>query len=61
MPWIRIDLPPGRADDQKARVAETVTKAMVDICNCTPESVSIVFSEGESRNWAFAGTLLSRK
>lgn len=61
MPWIRIDLSPGRTEDQKARTAEAITKAMVDNCNCTPESVSIVFAEVESQNWAFAGTLLSRK
>ncbi len=61
MPWIRIDLSTGRTEEQKREAAEAITEAMVKFCNCTPESVSIVFSDVAPENWAFAGQLLSLK
>lgn len=61
MPWIRIDLSPGRSEEQKARTAKAVTQAMVDHCGCRPETVSIVFNEVPNENWANGGVLLSRK
>ena len=61
MPWVKVDLSTGRNEEQKAKAAEAITKALVEHCNCTPESVSIVFNDVDSHNWAFGGTLLSRK
>ncbi len=61
MPWIRIDLSEGRSADQKQKTAEAITEAMVKLCGCTPESVSIVFNDVTADNWAFGGKLLSRR
>lgn len=61
MPWVKIDLSSGRDEDQKEKAAEAITAALVAHCNCTPESVSIVFNDVPSENWAFGGRLLSRK
>ncbi|MBN9073568.1 MAG: tautomerase family protein [Rhizobiales bacterium] len=61
MPWIRIDLSEGRSTEQKQKTAKAITDAMVEHCNCTAESVSIVFNDASSDNWAFGGSLLSQK
>lgn len=61
MPWIRIDLSEGRSVEQKQKTAKAVTDAVVEHCGCTPESVSIVFTDVSSENWAFGGTLLSQR
>lgn len=61
MPWIRIDLSEGRSVEQKQKTAKAVTDALVEHCGCTPESVSIVFNDVSSDNWAFGGALLSQR
>ena len=60
MPWIRVDLSEGRTVEQKQKTAEAITKALVEHCGCTPESVSIVFNDVSAENWAFGGSLLSQ-
>lgn len=59
MPWIRVDMSAGRTEEQKQCTAAAITKAMVELCGCTPESVSIVFNDVEPSNWAFGGKLIS--
>jgi 4-oxalocrotonate tautomerase len=61
MPWIRVDLSSGRTEDQKAKAAEAITKALVEHCNCKPETVSIVFNDVSNENWASGGVLLSKR
>lgn len=61
MPWIRIDLSSGRTEDQKGKTAEAITKAMVEHCNCKPETISIVFNDVPDHNWASNGVMLSRR
>lgn len=60
MPWIRVDLSEGRSVEQKQSAAKAITDALVEFCSCTPESVSIVFNDVSSDNWAFGGMLLSQ-
>jgi 4-oxalocrotonate tautomerase len=59
MPVIRVELSKGRNENQKRAVAEAVTEAMVEHCNCTPESVHVVFFDVENSDWAVAGKFLS--
>lgn len=58
MPMVRIELSAGRTVEQKRAVARAVTDAMVSICNCTPESVHVVFFDVATNDWAVAGRLL---
>jgi len=60
MPFIKIELSAGRTQEQKEKVAEDVTRAMVEHCGCKPESVSIVFSDVENSNWASGGKFLGQ-
>ena len=43
MPHVVIKLHSGRSDQQKARIAEEVTKAIVATANCTEAAVSVSF------------------
>jgi len=59
MPIIRIEMLRGRSADQKARLAEAITRAMTEIAQARPEDTNIVFQEIETTDWAVGGRLLS--
>jgi 4-oxalocrotonate tautomerase len=59
MPIVRVEMLKGRSKEQKARLAEAITKAMVDIAKAKPEATSIVFCDVERSDWAEAGKLMS--
>lgn len=59
MPVIRIELSAGRTQVQKQQVATAVTEAMVKFCQCTPQSVHVVFDDVAPSDWAVAGRFLS--
>ena len=41
MPQVIVKLYPGRPDQQKARIAEEVTKAVMATANCDEQAVSM--------------------
>ena len=59
MPVVKIEMLEGRTKQQKAKLVQAVTQALVDIANAKPESVTVVFSEYTKENWAQGGKLLS--
>lgn len=59
MPYVRIEMIEGRSIEQKAVVAEAVTKALVENAGAKVEDVDIVFVDVAPCNWAIAGRLLS--
>jgi len=61
MPVVTIQLLSGRTKEQKAKLAQAVTDAIVDIANAKPEGVQVIFSDVEREDWASAGALLSDK
>ena len=58
MPVIRVEWLEGRTAEQKAKLAETLTKAFVEIGHVPPEQVWIVFQDVKRSDWAMAGELL---
>ncbi len=58
MPMIRVELSAGRSQEQKQAVADAITDAMAEHCDCAPESVHVVFVDVEPSDWAVAGTFL---
>jgi 4-oxalocrotonate tautomerase len=60
MPILRVEMLAGRSAEQKARLAEALTKAMVEIAKAKPEETAIVFTDVARENWAHAGKLLSQ-
>lgn len=52
MPHIIVKLYPGRSEEQKARIAEEVTKAMMAAANCAEKSVSVSIEDVAPEDWA---------
>jgi 4-oxalocrotonate tautomerase len=51
MPHVIVKLRPGKSDQQKARLAEKITKDVMDVFNYGQESVSVGFEEIRSQDW----------
>ena len=57
MPIVRIELWPGRSEQQKRDLAKAVTDAVVRIAGTTPEATFVIFSDVDRTNWAQGGKL----
>jgi len=51
MPHVVIKLLPGRSEQQKAKIAAEVTKAVMATANCAETSVSVGIEDVESDDW----------
>ena len=60
MPMVTIEWLEGRAPEQKARLAEAITQAFVDIAQVSKEQVWLVFRDVRRSDWAMSGKLLER-
>ncbi len=52
MPHVIVKLLRGRSEQQKARLAEQISKEVVAIANCGEESVSVAIEEINPEDWA---------
>ena len=52
MPHVIVKLWPGKSEQQKARLAEAITKDVMDLLNYGEESVSVAVEEVPSQDWA---------
>ncbi len=59
MPILRLEMHPGRTLEQKRAFVQEVTRVVVEILKCPPESVDIVVSEVAREDWAKAGKLIA--
>ena len=51
MPHVIVKMYPGRTEDQKIRLAEAITQAVVSIAVCSEDSVSISLEEVTPEDW----------
>jgi 4-oxalocrotonate tautomerase len=51
MPHVIVKLLSGRTEQQKAKIAEEVTKAIMTTANCAQQSVSVGIEDVESDDW----------
>ncbi len=51
MPHVIVKLQSGRSEQQKARIAEEVTKAVMASANCAEQSVSVSVEDVEPGDW----------
>jgi len=51
MPHIIVKLYPGRTEEQKNRLAEAITKVVVEIAKCPEEAVSLAIEEISPEPW----------
>lgn len=57
MPVVTIQLWEGRTADQKRRLVEAVTQAMVEHADAKPDHLHVVLQEVPKENWGRAGVL----
>ncbi|HDR9173101.1 TPA: tautomerase family protein [Burkholderia vietnamiensis] len=58
MPVIHVEMLAGRTHQQKAELAETLTRETARIARCPLEDVQLVFVEVPRSSWAAGGKLL---
>ena len=51
MPHVIVKLWPGESEQQKTRLAEAITKDVIDILHYGDESVSVAMEEVKSEDW----------
>jgi len=51
MPHVIVKLWPGKSEGQKNRLAEAITKNVIDILNYGEESVSVAMEEIKPEDW----------
>ena len=52
MPHIIVKLWPGKSEEQKRRLAEAISKDVMNTLNYGEESVSVAIEEVSSKSWA---------
>ena len=52
MPHVIVKLWPGKSEQQKRRLAEAISKDVMEILNYGEESVSVAMEEVSSKDWA---------
>ena len=61
MPHVIVMLWPGKSEQQKTRLAEAITRDVMDILHYGEESVSVAMEEVESKNWNRKGVQARRQ
>ena len=52
MPHVIVKLSPGKSEEQKRRLADAISKDIMNILNYGEESVSVAIEEVSSKSWA---------
>ena len=52
MPHVIVKLYPGRTDDQKRELAESIVKSVSSIAKCKERSVSVAIEDVAEQDWA---------
>ena len=61
MPIIRVEMFTGRTEQQKQALVRELTDAFVNAAGGTPESVNVVITDIDKRDWGSGGELCSEK
>jgi 4-oxalocrotonate tautomerase len=51
MPHVIVKLQAGRSDEQKARIAAEITKAVMAEAKCSEDAVSVAIEDIQSSDW----------
>ncbi len=57
MPVVTVELWEGRTLDQKRRLVQAITDAMVEHADASPDALHVILHEIPRENWARAGVL----
>jgi 4-oxalocrotonate tautomerase len=61
MPYVNVKMVGSLSEDQKAKIAQSITQTLQEVAYKPPEYVYVVFEEIDRENWAMGGTLFSQK
>ena len=59
MPIVKVEMWPGRTQEQKAELARAITEAVVNIARTTADDTIVIFQDVARENWAKGGVLAS--
>jgi len=57
MPVVTVELWEGRTLDQKRRLVQAITDAMIEHADARPDALHVILHEIPRENWARAGVL----
>jgi 4-oxalocrotonate tautomerase len=57
MPVVTIQMWPGRTVEQKRRLVEAITKAMIEHADAKPDGLHVIIQEVPRDSWGRAGVL----
>ena len=52
MPHVTVKLWPGKSEQQKKRLADAITKDIIEILHYSEESISVAMQEVKPQDWA---------
>jgi 4-oxalocrotonate tautomerase len=61
MPTIRVEMMEGRSPEQKTKLVQALTQAVVDTLGSKSESVDVVLYEIQREHWATGGVQWSER
>jgi len=61
MPVVKIDMWSGRNEEQKEKIIQKVTGAIVESVGCPKEAVTVVIDDIPKENWGSGGEQHSKK
>ena len=61
MPIIRVEMFTGRTNEQKKILVKELTESFIKSCGGNRESVDVIITDIEQKNWGKAGELYSNK
>lgn len=59
MPMVMVQMLEGRTQDQKKRLADAITKALIEHANAKLESCEVVIYDVPRASWMTAGKMMS--
>lgn len=57
MPFVTIQIFPGRTVEQKRKLVKAITEAMVEHVDAKPNNLNIIIQDVSPDNWALGGVL----
>jgi len=61
MPTLRVEMLEGRSPEQKQKLVEALTQAVVDTLGSKPEAVDVLLFDVPRSHWSTGGVLWSDK
>ena len=57
MPFVTVQIYPGRTVDQKRKLAKAITDAMIEHVDAKPGNLNVIIQEVPADSWALGGIL----